>query len=281
MNTNSNNTETAEQGTTHDLQDQVLLAATNLRDQGGYPTEDGRRIRTGLLYRGGHMSELDDDGLGIYRSLGLSTIVDLRRNDEVEHRPTPVFGDETNLHLSVSDGDSAFAQMAGYLEDPEAAAMIIEAGAGYYGRLVSDRLDRFRPVFQALLDPDQLPALFHCTAGKDRTGFTGATILKWLGVPDNVIMADFLLSNETRRPFAERRALELRQDLAKKRNIRPEDVPARELDAFRTLLSVDRSYLQAVYNAVESIYGDWHNMRRDGLGIDDASFERFSAFVLE
>lgn len=227
------------------------------------------------------MAELGPSATEVYRSLQLATIVDLRRHDEVEQRPTPTFGQEVNRHISVSDGDTAFAQMAGFLEDPEAAHKIVEAGAGYYGRIVTDRLHLFKPVFENLLDPNQLPALFHCTAGKDRTGFTGATILKWLGVPDDIIMADFLLSNDVRRPFIDRRTLELRDELAQARGVAPHEIASRETDAFGTLLSVSPAYLTAVYTSVENSFGGWHEMRREGLGIDDATFERFQSFVLE
>ncbi len=262
-------------------QDQVLLAMTNLRDQGGYRTEDGGVIRTGLLYRGGHMADLDDSQRDTYQALDLATIVDLRRHDEIDKRPTPTFGDETNLHCSVSEGDSAFAQMAGFLEDPDAADRIVAAGAGYYERIITHNLSRFKPVFGALLDPDRLPALFHCTAGKDRTGFTGAAILTWLGVPQDVVMADFLLSNEVRRPYTERRAKELRVQLAATRGVEPVDIPEREVQAFRTLLSVSESYLLAVHEAVAERYGNWDQLRRKGLGIDDSTFERFRQAVVE
>ncbi len=261
--------------------ERILLAMTNLRDQGGYRTIDGGLIRTGLLYRGGHMADLDDDQSDLYQSLNLATIVDLRRTDEIDQRPTPVFGNETNLHCSVSDGDSAFAQMAGFLEDPGAAEKIVATGAGYYERIVTQNLSRFTPAFAALLDPDQLPALFHCTAGKDRTGFTGAAILTWLGVPEDVVMADFLLSNEVRRPYIEQRAEELRLQLAAKRDIEPAEIPDREVQAFKTLLSVSEAYLLAVRGAVAERYGDWHQLRRHGLGIDDATFERFRHAVVE
>ncbi len=260
--------------------DRVLLALTNLRDQGGYRTADGRLLRTGLLYRGGHMAELDGEQQATYERLGLATIIDLRRQDEIDQRPTPTFGHETNLHCSVSDGDSAFAQMAGFLDDPDAAEKIVAAGSGYYERIITHNLKRFTPVFETLLNPDHLPALFHCTAGKDRTGFTGAAILTWLGVPDDVVMADFLLSNEVRRPYMERRAQELRHQLAGKRGVDPSDITEAEVDAFRTLLSVNGSYLQAVRDAVARDYGDWHEMRRTGLGIDDSTLDRFSRAVL-
>lgn len=261
--------------------DRIHHPETNLRELGGYRTLDGRRIREGLLFRSGRMNELDEDATAVYRGLGLRTIIDLRREDEVEAAPTPRFGAEVNTHISVSSGDTTFAVAAANITEPGAARMVLDQAGSYYDGLVRDRLHHFVPVFDLLFDADRLPTLFHCTAGKDRTGFVAAAILKFLDVDDATVMADYMLSSKVRATWVDTRIEERRAAMARDQGVAPHEVDPEPLEALRTLMSTDASMLQATFDAVADTYGTWHELRRAGLGISDARLETFKQAVLE
>ena len=259
----------------------VHLPISNLRELGGYQTTDGQTIKTGVLYRCGHMSELTPDQVQIYQSLKLRTIIDLRRDDEVSDRPTPQFGDETNIHISVSDPDNAFAEAAARAHEPDGAKLILAGAVQYYTEIITRNIGRYIPVMEYIFDPNNLPLLFHCTAGKDRTGFVAAAILKFLDVPDEVAIKDYLLTNELLAERADERVVAWRKRLATERGIDETDIDQEALNALRTLMLTHRDMIQATFTAVEATYGNWHNLRRRALGVSDKQLETFKTNVLE
>ena len=278
----------------------VLIASANLRDLGGLATIDGQRVRTGRLFRSGHLSELDGVEAAILGGLGLRTIIDLRRPSEVADFPTPDLDGVDRLWMSVSPEDSEFAVAANLLfgEQPERVDTAEDSGfavatnllfgnqpeqvdiatmlEGYFRNTVTNRLDGYRPVFEAATDPDRQPLLFHCMGGKDRTGFVAGVLLRLLGVGQEEVMADYLLTNEILGDRMARRADQARQRIAQQSGVEPDQVDERHLEGIRAMLYTRPSFLQASFDAVTDKFGTWETFRRDGLGIDDA---RFSAFL--
>ena len=147
---------------------------------------------------------------------------------------------------------------------------------GYFRNTVTNRLDGYRPVFEAATDPDRQPLLFHCMGGKDRTGFVAGVLLRLLGVGQEEVMADYLLTNEILGDRMARRADQARQRIAQRSGVEPDQVDERHLEGVRAMLYTRPSFLQASFDAVTDKFGTWETFRRDGLGIDDA---RFSAFL--
>ena len=278
----------------------VLIASANLRDLGGLATIDGQRVRAGRLFRSGHLSELDRAEAAILGGLGLRTIIDLRRPSEVANFPTPDLDGVDHLWMSVSPEDSEFAVAANLLfgEQPERVDTAEDSGfavaanllfgnqpeqvdiatmlEGYFRNTVTNRLDGYRPVFEAATDPDRQPLLFHCMGGKDRTGFVAGVLLRLLGVGQEEVMADYLLTNEILGDRMARRADQARQRIAQRSGVEPDQVDERHLEGIRAMLYTRPSFLQASFDAVTDKFGTWETFRRDGLGIDDA---RFSAFL--
>ena len=278
----------------------VLIASANLRDLGGLATIDGQRVRAGRLFRSGHLSELDRAEAAILGGLGLRTIIDLRRPSEVADFPTPDLDGVDRLWMSVSPEDSEFAVAANLLfgnqpeqvdtaEDSKFAVAanllfgnqpeqvdIATMLEGYFRNTVTNRLDGYRPVFEAATDPDRQPLLFHCMGGKDRTGFVAGVLLRLLGVGQEEVMADYLLTNEILGDRMARRADQARQRIAQRSGVEPDQVDERHLEGIRAMLYTRPSFLQASFDAVNDKFGTWETFRRDGLGIDDA---RFSAFL--
>ena len=159
----------------------------NVRDLGGIATSDGATVRSGLVFRADGVNRLDGADLEVAKALGLRTVVDLRTHGEVEHRgrfPSehipvqwhhlPVLEQMwSERQLEATDGAVAFLRDR-YLD------MLVEGGASI-ARTVE-------------LVADEAPLLFHCSAGKDRTGVVAAVVLGLLGVSHEDIAEDYHLS---------------------------------------------------------------------------------------
>jgi len=169
-----------------------LKSVANLRDLGGYRTIDGRTVRWGRVYRSGELSKLNQEDMSFLERLGIKLVCDLRNSREAKSRPDRLAPGVRSLHCPVYEDE--FTKLitpkilfkrhelgntlgSGYTD-------WLDIGAGSYGRL-----------FTVLADPENLPLLFHCTAGKDRAGIGVAILLSLLGVPDETIIADYSLSN--------------------------------------------------------------------------------------
>ena len=163
-----------------------LVGAFNFRDLGGYPTADGRRTKWGRVFRSDTLDALSSEDLEVLRQLGLQTVVDLRTRNETERDGRGLLGSEPvrYMHLSVlpeeggestaapsSDGASIGARYLWYLE------------AGTSALTTALRL---------VADAEEHPLVFHCTAGKDRTGVLSALVLGCLGVDRQTIVDDYM-----------------------------------------------------------------------------------------
>jgi protein-tyrosine phosphatase len=174
-------------------------ACFNFRDLGGYGTTDGRRVRWGRLYRSDTLHRLTGNDLARFRALGLRTVIDLRAGNEVEqHGRLRIDGDDIAWHnLPMIDdvrlrepppGEAAWSTRVADAREPGEGYALILAGGG----------SAVAAVFGLLTRDGALPAVFHCTSGKDRTGIVAALVLDVLGVPDDTIAADYALTQETR-----------------------------------------------------------------------------------
>jgi protein-tyrosine phosphatase len=162
-----------------------LAGAYNVRDTGGYLTVDGRTIHWHTLLRGDSLHRLTPEAQAHLIGMGLRTVVDLRRSSECAESPN-VFADSGRvryLHLPLFD-DAPGAV------DPQRTLDWI------YRAILDDAQPRVRAIFGALAKPDAFPALVHCTAGKDRTGVIIALLLGVAGVPDEIIVRDYALSEQ-------------------------------------------------------------------------------------
>jgi protein-tyrosine phosphatase len=154
----------------------------NLRDVGGYPTQAGGSVAWRTLFRSDSLQRLDSQGVAGLAALDLHTIVDLRADIEVEHAPSALAGLPARIvHAPV-------------VRDPTVLPPMTDLGAEY--RYTLDECgDSIGAAVRELCAPGALPALVHCAAGKDRTGIVIALVLALLGVPDELIGADYSLSS--------------------------------------------------------------------------------------
>ena len=176
------------------LHDRVvaLSAVQNFRDLGGYPTRDGRITRWGRLFRADGLQRLTADDLEVLRPLGLRTVLDLRTLGELEQRGTfPVQDHPVHFHhLPVMDVTWDRE------ETVRQGLPTVEFLTAQYVTMLEQGETQIAGAFRLLAVPGALPAVFHCAAGKDRTGILAALVLAGLGVDDDVVAADYALSSE-------------------------------------------------------------------------------------
>ena len=169
----------------------VLEGAVNFRDQGGYPTENGRFVKWRRLFRSDSLHDLtESDVQTITGTLGLTTIVDLRSSNSVLEDGRGL------LALSgIAYHNYPFLERRG-IEPPTSGSDPGERLTAIYQWILLNAGTLMAQAFNALAQDVNQPALFHCNAGKDRTGVLGATLLSVLGVSREDVVADFLMTNE-------------------------------------------------------------------------------------
>jgi protein-tyrosine phosphatase len=165
-----------------------LVGAYNFRDLGGYPTSDGGMTRWGRLFRSDTLHELTESDLKILRDVGLRKVIDLRTATEVEETGRGLLENEpiSYLHLSV-------IQQPSEPETPPAPLADIDLADVYVHWLDTARA-ALVPALCAVADPSSYPLVFHCAAGKDRTGVLAALALDIVGVDREVIVEDYVLT---------------------------------------------------------------------------------------
>src|SRR6266545_912591 len=183
----------------------MTLDRLNLRDVGGHVTSDGAKVATGLAYRSAVLAGLSDVEAAALSELGLRWVYDLRRPEERTELPDelPVGASVVELDVFADAADLAPARLRDLFRDPAATAKLLESDGvaqamqHAYRRLVNlpSAQASYRTLFSALADDATGPALFHCTAGKDRTGWATAALLLFLGVPRDAVLVDYVAGN--------------------------------------------------------------------------------------
>jgi protein-tyrosine phosphatase len=169
----------------------ALEAVHNFRDLGGYVTADGRTTKWRTLFRADGLYRLTPGDVATLEPLGLRTVIDLRSETELDERgrfPVDVHPVVFH-HLPIIDATWADLDRPEYERDED---FLIWA----YQEMLTVGAPRFAKAFEALTEPDALPAVFHCAAGKDRTGLLAALLLGSLGVSHDDIVADYALTVE-------------------------------------------------------------------------------------
>lgn len=257
-----------------------LLGAPNARHLGGLPAAGGRQVREGMLVRSGALGRLTDEDLPVLAKLDLSCLLDLRHDSEIAQAPNRLPQPPPRVrHLPVYDrSHQVFTYIAALLHghDVSAYTELVEQGspaamAAIYRWFVTGPRAReaFAQACRELADPQNLPAMFHCSVGKDRTGWLTAILLTALGVDREAIRVDYLRTNEDT-AGAREKLLEL---LAERRGVDPATV--------EPLLQARPSYLDAGFVEVERVYGSFHAYLRAGLGLDEQILESLRTHLLK
>jgi protein-tyrosine phosphatase len=258
------------------LLDISLQGAPNFRDLGGYPTRDGRRVRRGRLFRSQSFARLTDQDLDAFHRVGIQLVCDLRSDGERARQPNRLpeaFAGESllvGIDADLRANGNPFWKMIEEDPTPEAARRAMTA---IYADLPEAFAEVWPKLLDGLLERERLPAVIHCAAGKDRTGFACAFLLLALDVPREEIYRDYLRTIDHFAP--EPAALDLLESVAARRGVK---LP---LAAVLPLATVEKAFLDTAMGAVEKRYGSADNYLREVAGLDAPRRERLRELLLE
>jgi protein-tyrosine phosphatase len=246
-----------------------LEGAVNFRDLGGYRTADGRHVQYGRVFRSGALAGLTDTDLNMLRDMGLRQVFDLRTAEEMAAAADRVPEGAEYVPMTVQTATNAaqrifalvryYNQLDKMLLDSYIRVML-EGNAGLFGEL-----------FRRLAADEGTPAVFHCTAGKDRTGVTAALLLAALGVPEATIIADYSLTN---RCYADIHEL-----------VKAQAAPLLRLgltiDDMHPLMLANPEAMRTVLAYLRQRYGSVDAYLRERAGVDEATLARLRDLLLE
>jgi protein-tyrosine phosphatase len=238
----------------------ALGGATNFRDLGGYLGRDGRPLRWRRVFRSDHLGGLSAGDHAMLAQLGVRAALDFRGDEERAAAPYAVPG--LTQHALPIEPTVVQRMQEATSGGRELTGGIVEGlMRDLYRRLVEDQGPRFGEFFGHLLRAEA-PLVFHCTAGKDRTGVAAALFLLALGVPRATVLEDYLLTNEVFRP-----------PWAPQPGVAPEVLQA--------LWGVQPSYLATALEVIDAEPGGAKGYLRRRVGLDDEDFETLAALYLE
>jgi protein-tyrosine phosphatase len=252
----------------------ALEGAPNFRDLGGYEAEDGRSVKWGLFYRSDNLAHLTGADLARLKALGVKLVCDFRSPEERTEEPDrlPAENPPAVAELPIFDESFSTASFKERLTSGDLGELDLRQALTDANRLFATRFASvYAAMFERITQAQNLPAVVHCTAGKDRAGFASAVILRTLGVPEETVYDDFLLTNFYTADKIERTLWTIR--LVSLFRVDPEQV--------RPVLGVERGYLAAAFDEITKKYGSFDAYRREALGMDDAKTAAFRQLALE
>ncbi|MGD9884314.1 MAG: tyrosine-protein phosphatase [Reyranella sp.] len=239
-----------------------LEGGSNFRDLGGYRTKDGRVVRRGAVFRSAHLGNLTAVDRSALGRLGVRTIVDLRGINEAAETPHRVDGVDCRIvgaHIEPRLGDRIVAAVADGSASPH---LMMQFLTEHYRDYPHRCAPGFRTLFATLSDGAHRPLVFHCTAGKDRTGFASALLLTLLGVPWETVMDDYLRTNELWTGHIGR-------------------YPELDIDTRAAIVEARTPYLEAAFEVVRTDFGGPEQFAERALSLDGAARERLRADLLD
>jgi protein-tyrosine phosphatase len=244
----------------------VLQGAANFRDLGGYTTTDGHHVKWGEIYRSADISKLTDTDLAVLKGRRITYDVDLRGHQESAKAPDRLNpGTDYVLCPAGSDGLNNWMKDIAHAKANTGDSLMI----AYY-RKTDSLAARYKPFFDKLLGlPADQSLVFHCTAGKDRTGIGAALLLYSLGVPYDTIMKDYLATNYYRTG-------ENQKAITGMVNYMHIDK-----DVATDMLQAKKVYLDTTFDTIKQQYGSIDNFLRTQIGLDDQKIATLKKKFLE
>jgi len=223
----------------------------NFRDLGGYKTTDGKFVKWGKVFRSDDLHTLTDEDLYYLSSIPIITIVDFRSPEEIEKAPDRMPESvHNNYAYSITPGNLTTSSDSSAIDLSKLKSLDMDSVMTAINiQLVNDpeSIKMYKKFF-TLLEENRGPLLFHCTAGKDRTGLGAALFLLAMGVDEETVMSDYLLSNQyIKAKFA--------------------DMIAR-YPSFAPLAAVNAKYLQAAIDRIKEDHGTVDKYLKEKLGVD-------------
>lgn len=232
----------------------ILNGASNFRDLGGYKTKSGKTVKWGKVYRSADISRLSEADLAVLHDRKITYDVDLRGHEEAQAAPDKL-NPGIDYVLCPAGSDSINTKMAKLMMAPNVNGDSVMVN--FYSN-TNYLADRYTPFFNKLLSvPDDQSLLFHCTAGKDRTGIAAALFLYSLGVPYKTIVNDYTATNYYRTAENDRSVkgmmgmMHINEGTA------------------RSMMMAKKEYLDATFAAINKKYGSVDNFLKNQLKLDD------------
>ncbi|MGB1330629.1 MAG: tyrosine-protein phosphatase [Gammaproteobacteria bacterium] len=241
----------------------------NTRELGGYKTTDGKTIKWGKLFRSDKLSDISSADQEYLQNLGIKKIVDFRSEQEKAEDPNIIPTGIKYVEMPISVDGAMRSKIEAVLKgetDRKVESFLIDANREF----VTDYTDVYENFLRGLIDED-VPTLFHCTAGKDRAGFAAAITLIALGVSKADVINDYMKTNT----FTKERIEEILGQI--------ELMSLYQADAeiLRPLLGVEQIYIETAFKTAEEKYGSLENFIRVGLNISDADIKKLRNKFLE
>jgi protein-tyrosine phosphatase len=258
-----------------------LEKGINFRDMGGYAAKDGRKTKWKKLFRCGHMGLLTDADLASVGALETALICDFRSVGEYQRTPSrtspliKAMRHQLDIHPMVGNpfGDNINDLASGALTKEA----FLDLQRETYRVFITEFTHVYAMMFRLIDEAAGRPVVIHCTAGKDRTGLGAALILHALGVPDETIREDYLLSN--RCPYLLSFA---RYVLGKGPTLFKAELPEEDkLKQLMVLLGANLDFLQVAYDTIASCAGSLDAYIRKDLGVTDAKRAKLREWFLE
>lgn len=269
----------------HELFDKHRLeGAPNFRDLGGLPAADGRHIKYGRLLRSGHLAYItQSDADKLLNDYHLKTVIDMRTENEINRRPDlvlpgveyvrcPIFerkaeGVTRETAVPHNPVESAL-RMAHNIEGDDPHQRMI----GLYGVFFEEEgLRHYAEFFDLLLSREDGATLWHCTMGKDRCG-TGAVLLETaLGVPAELVLADYLYTADRLTPITQ-------ETIRQARLVEDDD---ELMEIIRIMDGVHPDYLNRLHEIANELCGSLENLIREKMGMTDEKIARLRELYLE
>jgi protein-tyrosine phosphatase len=247
----------------------------NFRDLGGYANEQGQQVKWGVLYRSGtfaHSSKADLQGL---QQLQLATLIDFRSGGEKEEEPNqlPQPASFTVVEIpTLDEGNKALVGEvmerveSGNFDGFDPDQFMLTANRQF----ATEFTPQFRQFIHTVLDAGGKPVAWHCSAGKDRTGFASAILLRVLGVPQETVMRDYMESKQ--------HALEARKNqLLLLRVFKGEEAA----DKLAIMMGVEEAWLRAAFEEIDARWGSFDNYVSEGLQLTDRDIAKLRNQLLE
>ncbi len=246
-----------------------LEGARNFRDLGGYRGWDGRTVRQGRLFRADGLDGLTAADLGVLAPLGLVTVCDLRGALESAARPDARIDGAEVVALPMGEGAADHGDLIALVASGELPGVTETDMADIYLSM----LERFAAPLGQLValaaDPDRLALVFHCAAGKDRTGVAAALLLGALGVAPDTILDDYELTNRYRSAW---RIAQLRPELAAR---------GVDIDVMAPYFSAPRVALATALDWIDARHGSIEGYLQGPAGVAPGTLERLRDSLLE
>ncbi|WP_330331031.1 tyrosine-protein phosphatase [Streptomyces sp. NBC_00536] len=242
-----------------------LDGTANFRDAGGYRTTTGQWVKMGEIYRSDALDKLTAADLAKLQRLRVRTVFDLRMTDERTKGPDKVPAGAAYVVADVFAGSGSFQTLPRTPDEAVKAMTEAEKGmvSGEGGKKAYTQV--FAGIESAAGNDRSRAVLFHCTAGKDRTGWANASLLTALGVPAETVMADYLASNDYRKAANDAVLSHL---------------PAQQAAVYKPMLDVRPEYLNAGYAEVQARYGSFDRYLDQGLGVDARELKQLKRDLL-